>query len=643
VRVIGRAPVGDGPGGLLDAIAVALRERARDAIDALYGEESRGVVLAVLLGDRRLLDDEVREALQRTGTFHFIAISGLHAGLVLAFLSRLPLPARCATPVRLLVLLLFALATGAAPPVLRAVTTLAIGIAAAAAGRSVRGVDALAWAVAVLLAWRPEWLADLGFQLSAVATFAILAWAPRLASARGGGEPSGRTSGGAPGSAARWLRSAGSAVGRSLCVSIAASAATTPLILLHFQRLHPLGPLWNLAVHPVIGVLLLSGIVSVLLGGIHPLLGAPAAAVAEGSLAVLRALLCRLAEVPGSCIHLPPPPGALVLAATALVIGGPFLLRLSRRARRRVAAAACVTAPAVAVLAVLLVRGARVPGRGPSIWFFDVGAGSSQLVLLPGGGSILIDAGSTGREAVIGRRLARSLLAVGIRRLDALVLTHHDADHVNGVERLLDVVSAGRVLVSPFFDDFAGGAALLERLRGRGLRVERVGRGDAIQCGDGRGGWELAVLHPAPAERLPLVGVANEGSLVVMLRRRDGAAADSAGAGDAASRVLLPADIEERGTARLLSMRDDLGAGLLVAPHHGGENRLAGALLERVRPRHVVVSASGGGAAAGGLVRDLEASGIAVHATWQDGALRAEHDPGRGWVVTAPFAPEGRR
>ncbi len=605
--------VGAGTDAGLSMLVGRMRSSIRETIAALYSPDSRGIVLALLTGDRRLVDVSFTDGLERTGTFHFLAVSGLHAGIVLALLLRLPLPRRGATVVRVVVLAFFALITGAAPPVVRAVLMLSLALVASAVARTARSLDTLAWAAAVVLIAQPALIADVGFQLSVVAVFAIVTWTDRMDPARPGiaAVPVGAP---APGAGA-WSTLA-SVCRKSLAVSLAASAGTAPLVLYFFHRVHPLSPLWNLVVYPPVALTLTCGGASVLLGSIHESLGAPLAAFVELQIALLRWLLGAFGAVPGSCVHLPRPPAALVLASVALVFASPFLRSLRPVARRRLVPIALAALGVAIAGSTIALRSARVPAVAPRVWCFDVGAGSSQLIILPGGATVLVDAGSSDLGPRVGTRLGRALLSLGVRRVAGLVLTHKDADHVNGIAHLAARVSIGRVWTSPLFERFEEGRAVVEMLRERGMAPSALARGDRIVAPGGGGpSWSIRVLHPAADERLPLVTNANEGSLVLALDR-DGRP----------PRALLLADIEEAGTARLLGFDEDLRADLLIFPHHGARNELTGELLARCRPRRVVISAGDRGHA-GETAEALERRGIAVHWTRRDGAGRFDLAP----------------
>ena len=651
VRVINDNPFSC---GWLDGIVFTIRHNVDRTVRQLYGVEFHGNMLALLLGDRRNLDAEFVRALETTGTLHFIAISGLHAGILLAFVLRMPL-GRWGSAAKITFVVLFALVTGAAPPILRTSLMVVLGAVAGLCGRALRPIDGLSWAVVALLFHRPDLIFDRGFQLSAAAVFSIIEWSPRIRAAltprrhwsvkligpSHRARPTNGLSGGLR-AIASFLAFSLEMISASIAVSLAASLGTAPILLYHFQRLHPLAPIWNLVLFPCVAIGLTCGFASVLTGWCHPFLGIPFTLAAEVGLDSLSWLVQTLAVVPGSCVYLSRPPLWIVLgASTLLFVGQSSLFRrlLSPRTQRRRHSIALAMAIVLAgSIGYALLRSERLPLLGPRVLFLDVGAGSATLIVCPDGATILIDAGSNDSRHTIGKRLSQSVLSLGIQHLDALVLTHKDADHVNGVDTIADTLSIGSVWVSPFFERSPAGLAIVRRLRARGLPVSTISRGDRLAprrqdeiVAPGRQSeWTLDVLHPAHDESLPLVTSSNDTSLVLCLSVRTATKEEKA-----TSRILLTADIEEHGTARLLSYGQDLAAEILVAPHHGGKNSLFDLLLDHVRPEWCVVSANDRGHAPR-IISTLTARGIQPHATWRNGAAVATFD-GVQWSVGAPF------
>ncbi|MBM4373230.1 MAG: ComEC/Rec2 family competence protein [Deltaproteobacteria bacterium] len=304
------------PGSVAGLVA-DLRGRIRRGLDgAELSPDAAGLALALVVGDRSSVPDELGRDFSRSGLAHLLAISGLHlaltAGLVLSLARLVLLPmARRLSPGWLLgapyavlvpVVCLQTALAGAPPSCLRAATMIIHLCAARLLGRRGDSASSLGLAALVCLSVQPSALREAGFQLSFAATAAIL-WIPPPAPSPG---------------AAWWRRLARSAFGL-LRVSLAATLGTAPLVAWHFGTLPVLGPLANLVAVPVASLALLpaallAGTWSGATGTAPPL---PLSMVLEAACGI-EALAARTASIEGWVLPMLPRdlPG-LVLA------GGP--------------------------------------------------------------------------------------------------------------------------------------------------------------------------------------------------------------------------------------------------------------------------------------------------------------------------------
>lgn len=200
-----------------------------------------GIPLALLLGERGLVDRKVRDAFVQLGISHLLALSGLHLGFVtLVFIvltRRLP---RAQGHLVLLMLMLYVAVVGFLLSLLRALTMAAVLILARELRRPASPRLALANAFFLMLLLYPSALYAVSFQLSFAATFAVLAIVERLPDPPGAG----------------WWRKTGYWARSSVIVSAGVQAALVPVLLIHFGRVSIAGPLATVVfVVPVIGLL----------------------------------------------------------------------------------------------------------------------------------------------------------------------------------------------------------------------------------------------------------------------------------------------------------------------------------------------------------------------------------------------------
>ena len=549
---------------LVTRAAQAVRDHVRRSLARwVPSADTRALLGALILADRSAIESTTLDAFRETGLMHLLAVSGLHVGLVgLALyavlkpvLGRLGASRRrvewTRAAVTLVVLGVYVLVAGASVSVVRAFVMVTVLIVGRALERDVDTLSALGLAAVVLLVHRPSALFDVGFQLSFGAVAALVTLTPLLNAA-----------------VPERVRqsAAGYWVAGSVTTSLAATVGTAPALLAHFGRL-PLGGLvLNLPAIPLTALTLGGGLGCALAAPVPPL------AAAFGALAsVSGRLLLVVTETGAAAFGWAVYAGFLespsVLVASVLVI---LALALSRRpiARRRLAMAAAASLAVGAWADVA--RGDAAPAL--DVVFLDVGQGDATLIRTPGGRAVLVDAGVRSPYVDEGTRtVLPHLQRYGVGRLDALVLTHADADHIGGAAALLRSVPVGRLVVNGAEGETDLWREVLAVADSLGVPVQPVRAGDTLAVDPA---VRLRVLGPMGPDGSP-----NDASVVLALRH-------------GRTRWLLTGDAEVAGEGALVArFGDRLGADVVKVGHHGSRTSSAPALVAAAgRPSFAVVS-----------------------------------------------------
>jgi competence protein ComEC len=564
-----------------------LRRRARSVLESSMppGPEA-GLVRAMVLGDRTGVDRDTAEAFRIAGTYHVLALSGaqvaLVAGVLLFGLRRLRAGPAAAGVFVSFVIVLYAIFVGGDVPVARAAVMAVVMLLGRCLDLDSDLANLLGLAGSLLLLWRPSAIGDIGFQLSFAATLGILLFASPIVAR---------------------FRPLPLALHLGLAASIAAQVTLAPLLAFHFHRLAPAALLLNLAAGPLAGAVLLAGF-AVLAGS---WLSPPAVALLGDLAWVAAHALLRSGELvrsfPALDVRVPTPSAW----AVALFVAG--LLALSRARSSRQGLVLLSTG-----LALLLGRG-REPGDGRlRLTVLDVGQGDSHVLRSPQGRVFLVDTGMASERFDAGEAVvAPYLWSRGVRRIDRLVLTHADADHVGGTGFLVRNFRVGEVWESVAPRRDPSYADLDRVLRGGRARRLAVSRGVSLDWD----GVAIRVEGPRPAGAPP-ARVRNDDSLVLSVRL---------------GRVsfLLTGDIEETGEAAL----GGIEAAVLKVPHHGSRTSSSAVFLAETSPRVAVVSVgsrSPFGHPDPEVIRRYARAGIRLYRTDRDGAVDVSTDGDRIWV-----------
>ena len=601
--------IGTEAGNPLVRLALAAKERGKRAIDAALPSRQAGIVAALLFGDVEELTDQDSDTFKNLGVFHFFAVSGSNTALVLLLIMAaagfLRLKVRTAVTFGLAGLIFYAAVTGFTPSVNRAGIMAALGLIAYLQRQRRDYYTALALAALLILLLQPRSLLDSGFQLSFAAAGGIVYLYPVLDD----------------------LLARLPAWRSYLVVTLAAQIATLPLVALYFGFVPLLSLPANLITAALVGAIVALGLAAFTLA----LASLPLAVTVFAALGpvtnLLLALLSFLARLPGITLPLAVPSAATVAAYYLALILARELWQRRREPRwqalwqwrRRELALTAVLA--LLTLAVFLYH----PGRAGElkVTFIDVGQGDAIFLATPGGRHILVDGGGqpyNQDDFDVGERVVVPFLhRQGVRRLDVVVSTHPDADHIGGLAAVVREMPVSLVVVPPLRGEMAVEyRPFLAELKARGIAWQEAGRGASLALDPA---LQIQVLHPGRG----ISGSSsdsNNNSLVMQVVYRDFS-------------LLLSADIEAEAMAELAAAGVDAGSTVFKVPHHGSRYSLEEDFLQRIAPQAVVISVGAKnnfGHPAPEVVRYWQDRGVPVYRTDRQGAVIINSD-GERWQV----------
>ncbi|PYR28179.1 MAG: DNA internalization-related competence protein ComEC/Rec2 [Acidobacteria bacterium] len=589
----------------------AIRAFGRLAISQAVGRwsaRSSAIVAAIVIGDRAGLDDEVQHRLQEAGTYHVIAISGgniaILAGLMLGMFRLAGLLGRSAMVASIVALVGYGYLVGGGASVDRATLMAVVSLAGRAIDQRSPPLNTLAFVAACLVATQPFSVVDPAFILTFGATLAILVVMPLVANRR-------------------FPRAVAPMV-TLLAASVATEAMLFPVGALMFSRVTFAGLVLNFVAIPLMGVAQVAGMALVPAALVSARLAGAIGVVAHlGAAGLVRS--AELVRFMPAFTWRVAPPSWLALALYYLGLAGGWTMwrrreklsgssetAASRRCRR--GAAALALGAAAWILAEPWAFVARRGDGRLHVIFIDVGQGDAALVRFPRGKTLLVDTGGLAGESSfdIGERVVAPVLrTAGARRLDGLVLTHGDPDHIGGAISVVREFRPREVWEGIPVPRFEPLRAVRAEALGLGLRWANVTTGDRVEIDD----VEVIVRHPDAAD-WERPRVRNDDSIVIELRWHEAS-------------ILLTGDIGKAVELALATAIPRAALRVVKVPHHGSLTSSTPEFVRALAPRVAVVSVGRGnrfGHPAAAVLERYREAGAEIFRTDRDGAVTVDTD-----------------
>jgi len=533
------------------------------ATNALIGDlpqerTSRGLLQALLLGNRRDIDSDTYQAFRKTGLLHFISLSGMHLGILFGIVWWLCKTAGFLKPARAFIcavaVAVFLLVVPPRAPTVRAAIICWIFCASVFFRRHPNPVNTLSLAAIILLLIRPTQLFEAGWQLSFAAVLGILLFTERIHFFLYEKTTGLRLRKKGPKTTAvsyRMSSRPGPFILRLLSAGLAAWIGGAGILLYHFYTINPLVSIWTVLVFPLVSAILILGFLKMLLFFLLPTLGWILGIAAMFLSDVLVRFVEFIAHLDFSQILIGRVSIALVVIYYSFVIFAGYAYFRRPMIKRAI----CALALCSIIIYLGVVKWQRTYRDNLVLTCLDVGHGQAILAQLPGKANVLFDAGALFINDVGTRIVSPYLDYIGIRNIDALIISHNDTDHINGIPEVVENCNVRNIYANnAFFDrnDVWGTARFLnDCLAVKGHQIKRI-----VQALNPGGSTKVEMLWPDESDRNYGDLSDNDRSLVSLIEY-------------AGSKILLCSDIEEFAQREFLRLYPDLRADVVIVPHHG--------------------------------------------------------------------------
>lgn len=561
-----------------------LRQKTNVFFRSELGEEDGALLTAMILGEKSGLKEEDKSLYQRNGISHILAISGLHLMLlgmgVFRVLKVILRGNKQGAVAGIIIMSYYCVFTGNSVSTIRATIMFALSLSAKILGRSYDSLSALGLAAIIQLFFNPYVLNNSGFLLSFLAVIGVTFLAPRLQEILG----------------------AKSKITKSLCISIASTITTLPVLLCNYGTYPWYSIFLNLLILPAMSVLLLFAVVLVLIGiPTWCTRGFLLLSASEALRKIIKELMirgiqiifeyfevcCKVFEkIPLQDGYLGAPAVWQIILYTVLVI-----VAISRWFRYPAFVRKMTLVSALTVLTLRF-------NFGTEITMMDVGQGDGIVIRNSNGNVYISDCGSSSVSKIGKYRLIPYLKYKGYSRIKGIFISHLDQDHIGGISELLDMAPEERIRIEYLLLPqsvlmIEEDRELLEKLQllaeKNKTKVMYLAQGDKIQDGHMEflclypGGRKVDTLNYESEKKEKLSSnERNNQSLVLLMKYHE-------------FDMLLTGDVENEGEREILEYIDQTGlcmtgVDVLKVAHHGSSGSSGEEFLEIFHPKLSLIS-----------------------------------------------------
>ncbi|NLZ53171.1 MAG: DNA internalization-related competence protein ComEC/Rec2 [Thermoanaerobacteraceae bacterium] len=567
------------------AAAFYLRERLITFYETHLSSNLSSLIVGITLGIKDNIPGETMKAVKNSGVAHALAVSGLHTGVIYGALElvfyRIGISRKLSFVIESIIIIFYSFMAGLSPSVVRAAIMIMVFMLSKIVGRENDSLNSLCFSAVILLLINPLTLFSVSFQLSYAAVIGIILFYAPLK---------------------RLLAPLPKYLNESTAAMVSAQLVAGPVLAYHFYSISLVGFIANLLVVPLVSLILISGLISGIIGFAFEPLGALFVKCPGFLLDIVERIVLISSSLPFATIIVPAMPifsTFLYFISLALIFD---LIPFTDKYHLKYKKAYAIVLMLIAIL--------------PAIWpfgtfevtFIDVGQGDSILIQTKDKKFILIDGGGTpaysNSDFDTGEDIILPILySKGIKQIDLVVFTHFDDDHAKGLLSILKSMKVKNIIYG-LSEDCDVYREMLEIAKQKRIKTIQVSRGDSFIVDNAA----FEVLHPV--KDAPYSS-GNNNSVVLKMSYNSVS-------------FLFTGDLEYEGEQSLISSRSDIKAHVLKIGHHGSLTSTSREFLSKVNPMYGVITVGADnkfGHPSPQVINLLKESGITVFRTDINGAI----------------------
>lgn len=524
-----------------------IQKYIKDTINGTLTDEEGNLLLAILLGDKDKLSEDIQESFKTSNLSHMLAVSGAHVSYIILGLTYVLqnsiIGKKNGKIVCIIFLLVFMAITNFTPSVTRACIMAVLTLFSGIIYRKSDVYTNISVAALITLIFNPYNLLDLGFQLSYGGTIGIIIFIKRIQEKKSNSK------------VINYIK-------QMALVSIYANIIIIPIMMYHFNTVSFTFIISNIMASPILGIIVITGFLFIITSITVKPLTRLIAIFIKPILSILIKISQICSKLPFSNILVVTPYMFNVISYYAIIL---YCIKSKKNNKCKIIICLLIVLILINFIIYIFPQKLR-------IFFIDVGQGDSTLIITPDKKTVLIDGGGSDSFDVGEKVLLPYLLDRRILKVDYVLISHFDTDHCGGILTIMEKVKVKNIIISEQAEHSENYERFKKLMINKKIRLIEVKKGDKIKIGRYS---EFKILFPT--SRLLSENPLNNNSIVAQFNYNN-------------FKMLFTGDIEKLAEQQILKTeKAEIRADILKVAHHGSKTSSIPEFIKAVRPKIALI------------------------------------------------------
>lgn len=524
-----------------------IQKYIKDTINGTLTDEEGNLLLAILLGDKDKLSEDIQESFKTSNLSHMLAVSGAHVSYIILGLTYVLqnsiIGKKNGKIVCIFFLLVFMAITNFTPSVTRACIMAVLTLFSGIIYRKSDVYTNISVAALITLIFNPYSLLDLGFQLSYGGTIGIIIFIKRIQEKKSNSK------------VINYIK-------QMALVSIYANIIIIPIMMYHFNTVSFTFIISNIMASPILGIIVITGFLFIIASITVKPLTRLIAIFIKPILSLLIKISQICSKLPFSNILVVTPYMFNVISYYAIIL---YCIKSKKNNKCKIIICLLIVLILINFIIYIFPQKLR-------IFFIDVGQGDSTLIITPDKKTVLIDGGGSDSFDVGEKVLLPYLLDRRILKVDYVLISHFDTDHCGGILTIMEKVKVKNIIISEQAEHSENYERFKKLMIHKKIRLIEVKKGDKIKIGRYS---EFKILFPT--SRLLSENPLNNNSIVAQFNYNN-------------FKMLFTGDIEKLAEQQILKTeKAEIRADILKVAHHGSKTSSIPEFIKAVRPKIALI------------------------------------------------------